>query len=183
MHWCAVIVDGLILDLVSCTDIARQATPPRRMRTFLCLRRRIGVRHGAQKTPLCRAFMEHMFIKEAFIPADCTDTISPVDKHVAQKIKLMMYERFDNHREWGDMTSENKRRLVTRWASEVWEEFTRDYQPLIVNAFVKCGFLVAKDGSENWRIQPQNNVKKDEQPGLLPDGSLYDLDTLSGSTK
>jgi hypothetical protein len=65
-------------------------------------------------------------------------------------------------------------------ASEVWEEFTRDYQGLIEGAFVKCGFLVAKDGSENWRIQPQNTIKSYEPPGALPDGSLYDVMSDTG---
>ena len=64
--------------------------------------------------------MEHMFITAAFIPANCTDSISPVDKHVAQKIKKMMYARYDKHSDWGDMSAEHRRRLVTKWASEVW---------------------------------------------------------------
>ena len=100
---------------------------------------------------------------------------------MAQKIKKMMYARYDKHSDWGDMSAEHRRRLATKWASEVWAEFKRDYQPLIVGAFVKCGFLVDKDGSENWRIQPQNSREKGMAPGLLPDGSLYDLMSATGN--
>jgi hypothetical protein len=130
-------------------------------------------RHGSQKTPLCRMFMKHFGIVEAFIPANCTDTISPVDKHVAQRIKKMMYARFDEADDWETMSAEGKRRLVTTWANDVWVEFKRDSHHLVLSAFVKCGFLLAKDGSENGKIQLQNNLRPGEPAGLLPDGTVY----------
>ena len=130
-------------------------------------------RHGAQKTKLCRAFMKHMGVVEAFIPANCTDSISPVDKHVAQKIKMLMYAKFESEKGWAEMSAEQKRRLCTYWASTVWEEFKCNRKDLCRAAFVKTGFLNAMDGSDDAKIQLVNNLKKGEVPNLLPDGTLY----------
>ena len=45
--------------------------------------------------------------------------------------------------------------LVAKWVSKAWTEFTRNpkYHGGVRSTFVKMGFLVAKDGSENKLIE------------------------------
>ena len=126
--------------------------------------------HGAQKTPLCREFMKTMGIQCAFTPADCTDVVSPVDHHVGQTLKLKIAKRYDQSCEenadiweehWrdGGLSASKKRRLVATWAAEAWRELHLDNRDLIRSAFVKTGFLIAKDGSENHLIGFQDGGK------------------------
>ena len=121
-------------------------------------------RHGSQKTPLCRAFLELMHIVPAFTPANCTDCTSPVDHHVGKAIKDIIATKYEaeyeeNEDEWhkpkkeGGLSDKKKRMLVAKWASEAWAEFITNRQHTIVEAFVETGFLLAKDGSENHLIK------------------------------
>ena len=64
--------------------------------------------------------------------------------------------------------------LVATWTSEAWREVCEDNQPLILSAFVKTGFLVAKDGSENVKIQVWPK-RKGERTSVGPDGVAYDF--------
>ena len=43
--------------------------------------------------------------------------------------------------------------LVARWVSESWTEFCQENQGCIRSAFVKTGFLLTKDGSENGLVE------------------------------
>jgi hypothetical protein len=115
-------------------------------------------RHGAQFTDACKAFMEVMEMFPLYTPADCTDVVSPVDDNVGQYFKRRMGEKFDEEHEevqdvWGaELAPAQRRMLMAKWASEVWQEICDDPErraSLIYRAFVRCGFLVAKDGSEN----------------------------------
>ena len=126
--------------------------------------------HGAQKTPLCRDFMKTTGIQCAFTPADCTDVVSPVDHHVGQALKLKIARRYEEtceeHAEiwdlpWreGGLSASKKRRLVATWASEAWKELLLNHRDLIQAAFVKTGFLIAKDGSENKLVGFQDGGK------------------------
>jgi hypothetical protein len=119
--------------------------------------------HGAQVTPLCKAFYKLMGIQPAFTPPNCTDCTSPVDHHVGQALKLKIGKRFEkcletNRVVWGlspeegGMTTSLKRMLVAKWASEAWTELCTENKDLLRKAFVQTGFLVAKDGSENDQI-------------------------------
>ena len=122
--------------------------------------------HGSQATPLCKAFMEHFNIVPAYTPANCTDCISPVDHHVGQTIKQIIARKYeaafdasgdgwDMPPEDGGLDAKEKRMLVATWVSEAWQEFTTGakYHHLVRSAFVRTGFLVAKDGSENELIE------------------------------
>ena len=107
--------------------------------------------------PLCREFMRHMGIQPAYTPpkSDCTDVVSPVD-HVGQTLKLKIARRHDEAAAmWGQdqaPSDSQKRIIVATWASKAWEELLRDNKQCTRSAFVKTGFLVAKDGSENHII-------------------------------
>lgn len=122
--------------------------------------------HGSQATPLCRSFMKNMGIVPAYTPANCTDCISPVDANIGVTIKNIIARKYEeefdvNEDEWllpkkeGGLGNKKKRMLVAKWASEAWAEFTdgTKYNHTVTSAFVKTGFLVAKDGSENHLIE------------------------------
>jgi hypothetical protein len=120
--------------------------------------------HGSQATPLCREFMTLMGIQPAYTPPDCTDVVSPVDHHVGQTLKLKIAKRYDKvAATWdqldGAPSDSHKRMLVATWTSEAWDELSRDNKHAVHSAFVKTGFLVAKDGSENHLIDISDGGK------------------------
>jgi len=132
--------------------------------------------HTSQSTPYCRQFMWWMCIVPAFTPPNCTDSLSPVDHNVGQNIKQKISKLYDEDYEnnpdsWelspseGGMTESSRRMLVARWTSKAWSEVSKN-ETLIKSAFVRTGFLVAKDGSENHLIQlwKGSNVGPDGQP-------------------
>ena len=123
-------------------------------------------RHGSQKTTACRAFMALTHIVPAFTPPNCTDCTSPVDHHIGQTLKTMIADKYDRDYErdedsWhlpkkqGGLGDARKRMLVAQWASEAWAEFKTcpKRQQQVRDAFVKTGFLIAADGSENHLIE------------------------------
>ena len=147
--------------------------------------------HGSQKTPLCMAFMQAMSIIPAFTPANCTDCVSPVDSHVGQTLKLKIAKRYDaayaaNTAEWerpkkqGGLSAMKKRMLVAQWTAEAWQELCQQNQRLIRSAFVRTGFLIAKDGSENGLIQlwPVRKVRGQDRrwSSTGPGGEIYSFD-------
>ena len=148
-------------------------------------------RHGSQKTPVCLAFMKAFHIVPVFTPPNCTDCTSPVDRHVGQALKLKMQKRYfttsstdrdrwDLPKKEGGLSDKAKRMLVAQWASEAWEEFCRDNQRCIRSAFIKTGFLLAQDGSENGLIELWPKRKLKGAPRLFsstgPDGRRYNFD-------
>lgn len=153
--------------------------------------------HKAQITPFCRAFMDHMGIRYAITTPNCTDLISPVDRHVGATIKSKIYAKYKkahktNKHLWtrpeakGGLSASRKRVLVATWVSEAWKEACRDNQHCIERAFVETGFLLAKDGSDRHEIRPYKdpNAKKrgrtraaDEHSftNMSPEGLPYDF--------
>ena len=143
--------------------------------------------HSAQHTLACRCFMEDMHIVPVYTPADCTDCTSPVDYHVGvwikQKINARFEEAYDRNLDaWnrpaksGGLTASTKRMLLAEWSADAWSQLCHpDNNHIIKKAFVKTGFLVAKDGSENHLIELRKGFKydftvneADDQPPPLP---------------
>ena len=134
-------------------------------------------RHGSQKTPAIRTFYDLTGIVPAFTPANCTDCTSPVDKHVGQTLKVKIGRKYH---EWLETDINNfdkapsknlMRRLIAGWASEAWADLCANHQDLIRSAFVKTGFLVAKDGSENHMIELWGSNGR--YTNTAPDGIPY----------
>ncbi len=105
--------------------------------------------------------MQAMDILPVYTPSQCTDVVSPVDRHMAQNIKQRIKGFFDDAYEadvdkWDEgLSSGEKRMLVASWASRAWSEFCAEMASQIRESFVKTGYLVAKDGSEMELIQMQ----------------------------
>jgi hypothetical protein len=126
--------------------------------------------HKAQITPFLRAFMDHMGIRYAITTPNCTDLISPVDRHVGKVIKENIKVSYNNahktnKRLWvrpeseGGLSAARKRMLVATWTAKAWAEFKRDNQYCIERAFVETGFLLAADGSDRLEVRPYKNPK------------------------
>lgn len=139
--------------------------------------------HAPQSTPACRAFMKMFDIVPAWTPTECTDVVSPVDKNVGKYFQTRMAQKWKEHADAkkaerleegnpeSDSDSEDsddeysqsitvpqRRMLMAKWLSEVWSEFTSGtdtstVDTLIVPAFIKTGFLLAMDGSENHLVE------------------------------
>ena len=122
--------------------------------------------HGAQSTPSCREFMAFTDVQPIYTPAECTDCVSPVDRHMAEAIKVMVKDMFDeayeeDDDEWDEgLTLKQKRMLVAGWTSRAWAKFSSEKGPQIREAFVKCGFLLAMDGSEDSLLDLQGWQKE-----------------------
>jgi hypothetical protein len=163
--------------------------------------------HKAQITPFCRAFMDHMGIRYAITTPNCTDLISPVDRHVGATIKSKIYAKYveahkTNKHLWtrpeakGGLSASRKRILVaTRtWTSEAWKEVCRDNQYCIERAFVETGFLLASNGSDRHEIRPykdQSAKKRGRKraagehsfTNMSPEGLPYDFGPPSKMVK
>ena len=120
--------------------------------------------HGSQQTPWCRTFMDTFSIVPAFTPADCTDCVSPVDHHVAVTLKNKIFAvkseyedkraEEDEHFDWDEsLCAADKRMLMAQWASKAWEDICLNHHHLLLTAFVRTGFLVAQDGTQNGLIE------------------------------
>ena len=120
--------------------------------------------HGSQQTPWCRTFMDTFGIVPAFTPANCTDCVSPVDHHVAVTLKNKIFAlkseyedkraEEDEHFDWDEcLCAADKRMLMAQWASKAWEDICLNHHHLLLAAFVKTGFLLAKDGSQNGQVE------------------------------
>jgi hypothetical protein len=48
-----------------------------------------------------------------------------------------------------------RRMLMAQWLSDAWTDLTVNHPQLIESAFVKTGFKIAKDGSEDHKIEIQ----------------------------
>ena len=119
--------------------------------------------HGSQRTFLCAALMEYLSIVPAYTPANCTDCTSPVDYNIGFTLKQKINEKYEaayslNRERWnkpaksGGLSTREKRMLMATWASEAQHELATGHKRAITSAFVKTGFLLAKDGSENHLI-------------------------------
>jgi len=89
---------------------------------------------------------------------DCTDCISPCDKHVGVHLKRIMGYFYrsalnKNKAVWrsGNLSSSQRRMLMAQWAAAAWTGL-QTKEGLLKSAFVSTGFLLAKDGSEDHLI-------------------------------
>ena len=107
-----------------------------------------------------------------FTSANCTDCISPVDQHIGRFIQQHMGRSYRASVEseqsiWiaGSATVEiedptcgaamSRRMLMAQWLSTAWTDLITNYPHMIASAFVKTGFKVAEDGSEDSLIEIQ----------------------------
>jgi hypothetical protein len=121
--------------------------------------------HGSQATPAVRSVMHFLDIKDIFLPANCTDCISPVDRNIGQWIKQRVYQMqeaeldLDENRNWplpvaqGGLGTAQKRMHIVRWVDAAWKEMKQERQHCINRAFVDSGILIAKDRSEDHLIR------------------------------
>jgi len=128
--------------------------------------------HSAQRTPYMLALYATLGLVPVFTSANCTDCISPVDHHVGRYIQTHMGRSYRTavetspeiwiassaNEELEDVQSTSamaRRMLMAGWLSEAWADLTANHPNIIDSAFVKTGFLVAKDGSEDHLIDIQ----------------------------
>ena len=142
--------------------------------------------HGSQISPIHRKFMELMDVVPVMTPANCTDCVSPVDRNVGQALKLKIARRYDeafsrDREKWesppghGGLSASVKRMLVATWVSEAWQEFCAKNKRCITSAFIKTGFLVVKDGTENSLIELFKLKRGAPFSARMPDGGTYDF--------
>ena len=128
--------------------------------------------HSAQRTPVMLALYEELGLIPVFTAADCTDCISPVDHHIGRYIQTHMGRSYrkaieDNPEIWIASAADQelddpacrgamaRRMLMAQWLSSAWTDLTTKHAHMIDSAFVKTGFKVAKDGSEDHLIDIQ----------------------------
>jgi hypothetical protein len=128
--------------------------------------------HSAQRTPGMLALYTELGMVPVFTAANCTDCISPVDHHIGRYIQAHMGRSYDVEIEkrpdiWIATAEEQelddpacrgamaRRMLMAQWLSAAWTELCANKSHMIDSAFVKTGFLVAKDGSEDHLIDIQ----------------------------
>ena len=128
--------------------------------------------HSAQRTPYMLALYANLGLVPVFTSANCTDCISPVDHHVGRYIQTHMGRSYrtaveTNPEIWiassaneglenvQSTSAMSRRMLMAQWLSEAWTDLTANHPNIIDSAFVKTGFLVAKDGSEDHLIDIQ----------------------------
>ena len=107
-----------------------------------------------------------------FTSANCTDCISPVDQHVGRFIQTPMGRSYrtsveadqtvwiagNDNNEIEDPTcsaATDRRMLMAQWLSTAWTDLTTNHSHMIESAFIKTGFKIAKDGSEDHLIDIQ----------------------------
>jgi hypothetical protein len=132
--------------------------------------------HGPHRTPTMLDRYWRNQIVPVFTPYGCTDYVSPCDKNVGAHIKQQMgllYEQCleDLEEEWSEGVSAPTRRIyIAQWLSAVWKQVCAEsHDSLIRPAFVQSGFYVAKDGSENGKINLHKSIKDYTVP--FPDNS------------
>lgn len=128
--------------------------------------------HVSQRTPKMLSLYSDLGMVPVFTAANCTDCISPVDHHIGRYIQSHMGNSYrtaveqspdiwiaqsdDVEIEDTNCTSAMARRmLMAQWLSDAWVELTTNHSNMINTAFVKTGFKLAKDGSEDHLIEIQ----------------------------
>jgi hypothetical protein len=128
--------------------------------------------HSAQRTPTMLDLYTSLGMVPVFTAANCTDCISPVDHHIGYFIQSHMGRSYRASMEaeqdiWiaGSGSDEiedptcgaamQRRMLMAKWLSEAWSDLCNNHSNMIETAFVKTGFKLANDGSEDDRIELQ----------------------------
>ncbi len=95
-----------------------------------------------------------------FTPARCTDMCAVTDAGLGRSLKNIMKKKFRNHftenyEEWcsGNVSSEDRRRLTTKWFAEAIEEFRVSGREQIIKAHQRCGSGLRFNGSEDHMIR------------------------------
>ena len=128
--------------------------------------------HSAQRTPGMLELYTSLGMVPVFTAANCTDCISPVDHHIGYFIQSHMGRSYRASVEaeqdiWiaGSGSDEiedptcsaamERRMLMAQWLSDAWADLCTNHSKMIETAFVKTGFKLAKDGSEDDKIELQ----------------------------
>jgi hypothetical protein len=128
--------------------------------------------HSAQRTETMLAHYHTLGVIPLFTAANCTDCISPVDHHIGRHIQKHMGRSYtkavqDNPQIWIASSAEveiedaasrcamARRMLMAQWLAAAWDDLRFNHPEMIRAAFVRTGFLVAKDGSEDGEIAIQ----------------------------
>ena len=128
--------------------------------------------HGSQRTQPMLDLYSELGMVPVFTAANCTDCISPVDHHIGRYIQSHMGRSYrtaieQNPDIWrassGDVEIEDtngtsamaRRMLMAQWLSDAWSDLVTNHSDMIDTAFVKTGFKLAKDGSEDHLIEIQ----------------------------
>ena len=135
--------------------------------------------HSAQRTPDMLELYTALGMVPLFTAANCTDCISPVDHHIGRFIQSHMGRSYRvcleaNQAIWiaGSASDEiedptcsaamSRRMLMAGWLSEAWADLCTNHANMIESAFVKTGFKLAKDGSEDDKIELQGWAGQDK---------------------
>jgi hypothetical protein len=127
--------------------------------------------HAAQRTPAMLALYTRLGMVPVFTAANCTDCISPVDHHIGRFIQERMAASFRAAVEadptnWIMSAEQNiddpectqaeaRRMLMATWLAAAWTDLIENYPHLIEAAFVKTGFKLALDGSDDRKMEIQ----------------------------
>jgi hypothetical protein len=128
--------------------------------------------HSAQRTENMLGIYTSLGLMPIFTAANCTDCISPVDHHIGRHIQKHMGRSYtraiqENPEIWIASSAEveiedaacrsamARRMLMAQWMAEAWDDLRFNHSSMIRKAFVRTGFLVAKDGSEDGEIAIQ----------------------------
>ena len=95
-----------------------------------------------------------------FTPANCTDVVSVTDQLTAlwKKDLEFYYEQWvdENFDRWDNephkITAGERRILFSNWVEKAWDRMCARQQ-LINDMFVKCGYLMYKDGSNKDKMR------------------------------
>jgi len=126
--------------------------------------------HSAQRTPRMMELYASLGMLPIFTAPNCTDCISPVDHHIGRFIQNSMGKSYRDAVEqnpdiWMSATedlddpncrsAEARRKLMAQWLSKAWDNLTSEFSHLIEAAFVKTGFKLALDGSDDYKMEIQ----------------------------
>jgi hypothetical protein len=126
--------------------------------------------HAAQRTARMLTLYGTLGMVPVFTAANCTDCISPVDHHIGRFIQNHMGASYRDAVErapeiWISATEDlddpncrgamARRMLMAQWLADAWTELTTNHSHMIDAAFVKTGFKLAMDGSDDHKVQIQ----------------------------
>ena len=128
--------------------------------------------HVCQRTPAMFNMYNTLGMVPVFTSANCTDCISPVDQHIGRFIQTHMGRSYrtsveadqtvwiadndnDDIEDPACSAAMERRMLMAQWLSTAWTDLTSNHSHMIESAFIKTGFKIAKDGSEDHLIDIQ----------------------------
>ena len=121
-------------------------------------------KHGPQITSLFRDACAQHDVYPVYTPEGTTDVTAPVDHHVGCFIKGLMQklwttELTTNYALWTEgedamhgLNATYRRMLLVQWSAEAWR-VTCSRHTLLLNSFIRTGFLSRMDGSDKHLLQ------------------------------